>query len=305
MSTFRKIDFSGRLKLRIDEELKVLKTGRATGKGENLVMNESLASRLAILIFVFQSVFSHATERLVLVGGGDLPKAAVAKISDWAGGKKATILVISWGTETPEESFAYFKENILPFQPASIEAAPVKTETAQEQDLFLSQLGRATGVYFSGGDQNRIMAHIKKDRLILNALNKRFREGIVFAGTSAGTAIMSNTMLTGNADLTVIDPTKSEVSEGLGVLKNAVLDQHFLKRQRVNRLFSVLMKSPETIGIGIDEGTALAIEDSRMAQVVGPGMVMVVDASERPGKFGVHLLQMGESFDLVTQKKMD
>lgn len=220
---------------------------------------------------------------------------------DWAGGRSARLLVISWATESPAESLDYFKEQVDPLGPASIEQAPTQPLTTASRATFLEQLARSTGVFFTGGDQVRIM-DVLADRPLADALRARYEAGIVFGGTSAGTAIMSPTMITGNGDFTVIDASKVETRPGLGLLTGVIVDQHFIARQRENRLFGLLLRSPGELGVGIDEDTALVVVDGRHAEVVGARHVMIVDAAERRGALVVLLLEPGTRYDLKQRR---
>jgi cyanophycinase len=161
---------------------------------------------------------------------------------------------------------------------------------------------RATGIFFGGGDQGRIM-DVLQDRELADALRDRYRQGVVFGGTSAGTAVMSNLMITGASDPTVVDGRSVEVRAGLGLLPGVILDQHFLKRQRQNRLFGLVLDHPRLLGVGVDEGTALAVTDNRHAEVVGPGSVMMVDAVVGTDDLVVSLVRPGETFDLRTRRR--
>jgi cyanophycinase len=124
----------------------------------------------------------------------------------------------------------------------------------------------------------------------------RHHEGVVFGGTSAGTAIMSAIMITGEGDLTVIDGARVEVRAGLGLLPGVIVDQHFVKRQRENRLFGLVLRHPGERGIGIDEDTALLVR-GREGEVVGRGPVVVVDATG-PDRLEVRLLRPGQKVEL-------
>jgi cyanophycinase len=111
---------------------------------------------------------------------------------------------------------------------------------------------------------------------------KAYNRGAMIAGTSAGAAVMSKEMITGNelvGDSAVSGSFKAiryhmvELKEGLGLIRNAVIDQHFVARSRYNRLLSVLAEHPATPCIGIDEGTALIVQDARLT-VTGIGQVI-------------------------------
>lgn len=255
-----------------------------------------------MLILLFSQ--ANAQQRLVIVGGGERPKAAMSKFVEWAGGAgQARILFIPWATSEPEASFKYFKESLAAFSPQETEVAPVAPLTEEKKSKFLSQLKNATGVFFGGGDQTRIMTALK-DESLLQALKQRYAAGTVFGGTSAGAAIMSAQMITGEGDFTVIDGSKVQTNLGLGLLPDYVIvDQHFIKRQRENRLFGLILQNPEKFGVGIDESTAILVTDNRFAEVVGASQVMLVSANagQRQALI-IYLAQPGDRFDLRKRK---
>jgi cyanophycinase len=93
-----------------------------------------------------------------------------------------------------------------------------------------------------------------------------------------------------------------ETRPGLGLLPGTIVDQHFVKRQRENRLFALVLAHPEELGVGIDEGTALLVEDGRRGSVVGDGVVMLVDGRSTPGALVVRLARPGQAVDLLTRQ---
>ena len=250
------------------------------------------------LAFSLGALSAGAGERLVLVGGGDLPKRARERFVEWAGGPQANLLVILWATSEPKESFEWIRDEMTTQSPAHIEAAPLAPLTDASRAEFLRQLAHATGVFFSGGDQARVM-DVLKDSDLLAALRARYAAGIVFGGTSAGCAVMSTPMITGDGDFTVIDGAKVDTREGLGLLPGAIVDQHFLKRQRENRLFGLILKHPGMLGVGVDEATALLVEDGQHGEVAGAGQVMLVDGRPEPGALLLRLFKDGERIDLT------
>ena len=259
-------------------------------------MLERLSS--CVLTVLLLAAPAGAAERLVLAGGGDLPKRARERFVEWAGGSRARILVILWATSEPKESFDWIRDEMSAVGPADITSAPLAPLDDASRGRFLTQLAASTGVFFSGGDQARIM-DVLKDGELLEALRARYRAGVVFGGTSAGCAAMSSPMITGEGDFTVIDGSKVETREGLGLLPNAIVDQHFLKRQRENRLFGLILDHPDLLGVGVDEATALLVEDGARGEVAGAGQVMLVDARHDPGALLLRLFKDGERVDLV------
>ncbi|MFI5006880.1 MAG: cyanophycinase [Solirubrobacterales bacterium] len=255
-------------------------------------------SRQPSTVFAFLLLATAATaeERLVLVGGGDRPAAAMTRFVQWAGGSAARILVVPWASSEPKGSYKALRDDLALLGPAVIEMAPLAPLTDAKRAELLEKLGRATGVFFGGGDQARIMA-VLRDGGLLQAMRARHQGGVVFGGTSAGTAVMSARMITGEGDFSVLDGDKVEVRPGLGLLPGVILDQHFLKRRRQNRLFGLVLKHPEERGVGIDEGAALLVQGHE-AEVVG-GAVMLVDARTEPGTLLVTVVPAGGHIDLA------
>ena len=244
----------------------------------------------------------RAGERLILLGGGPRPPEAIARFVEWAGRGDARLLVVTWASAEPLESYLSLERDLHEFRPASVEAAPFAPFRPGDRDRMLAAIRRATGIFFGGGDQGRIM-DVLQDRGLAEALRERYREGVVFAGTSAGTAVMSGITILGGGDATVLDGRSVEVRAGLGLLPGVILDQHFMKRQRQNRLFGLVLDHPRLLGVGVDEGAALAVTYNRHAEVQGPGAVMMVDAVVGTEDLIVSVLRPGETFDLKTRKR--
>src|SRR5262245_34862356 len=101
--------------------------------------------------FLFLSQ-TNAQQRLVIIGGGARPAAALARFHEWAGKEKAHILIIPWATQSPDVAFKNLQEDFAPFPKAAIEAAPPAPLTEAAKARFLDQLKTASGVFFSGGD---------------------------------------------------------------------------------------------------------------------------------------------------------
>lgn len=246
--------------------------------------------KLLLLISLLTSI-CQAQTHLVLVGGGQHPPEAMKAIYDSTGKEEPRLLVIGWASSVPDENLRIVLDDYSQYA-----HRPQVELAARDRASVLKQLERADGVWFTGGDQTRVM-EVLKDRVLLEALRKKYQDGTVFGGTSAGCAIMSLKMLTGNADLTVIDPTKVEIAEGLGLLpENIIVDQHFLRRQRENRLFGALLGHPGSTGIGVDEDTALILSDGAEARVVGRAQVMLI--TQEPNSLRIRLYQPGERFRL-------
>ncbi|MEM1218998.1 MAG: cyanophycinase, partial [Bacteroidota bacterium] len=138
-------------------------------------------------------------------------------------------------------------------------------------------------IYFCGGDQNRLMEFIQLDFPLYQALRKAYQEGATIAGTSAGAAIMSEIMITGNQKrypeytgfFRTIEADNIETARGMGFLQDVIVDQHFIYRMRMNRLITAVLEQPGKSAFGIDESTAVHVFRDSM-QVYGQSQVIVL-----------------------------
>jgi cyanophycinase len=175
----------------------------------------------------------------------------------------------------------------------------------------LEVLDDAQGVFFSGGDQLRITSQIG-DTGIEAKVRALFERGGVVAGTSAGAAVMSETMLVKGTSKETHRIGDLHMAPGLGLIRNVIIDQHFAERGRFGRLLGAVATNPRVLGIGIDEDTAVLVEGDQMC-VVGAGAVYVVDGekvthsnvaeAETEATLAmhnviVHVLAEGDMFDL-------
>jgi cyanophycinase len=103
---------------------------------------------------------------------------------------------------------------------------------------------------------------------------------IVMAGTSAGAAGMSTSMIVRGESASHPKKDSVRLSPGLGFLKNIIIDQHFTERGRISRLITAVSYNPYNLGIGIDENTAIILDPNGVMEVFGQGSVTVVDGSQ-------------------------
>lgn len=227
---------------------------------------------------------------LLIVGGGAQPDELVRHFVDLAGGPgKARIAILPMATSDAVATGAE-KEAQLDSLGADSFVLNFPRQRADD-DSLVRRIATATGIWFPGGDQSLLAAALSGSKA-LAAIHDRYRSGAVIGGTSAGAAVMSDSMITGNqywpGMKTAVDsPSFSriargaiEIVPGLGFLHNAIVDQHFIRRQRENRLLSVVMERPSLLGVGIDEGTALEVTPNGQWTVLGKSAVIVVDARQ-------------------------
>jgi cyanophycinase len=256
---------------------------------------------------------SERTGHLVLIGGGEKPDDAMRKFVELAGGPDAPIVAIPTASSEADAADYYEKLFKEKYGCTKMVSLRIKTREDAARADYAELAGKARGVFFGGGDQVRITKALLGTP-VGDAIREAWTKGAVVGGTSAGLACQSKVMITGEGDFTGVRAKSVEVLEGLGFVPDGVVvDQHFLKRQRQNRLFSVVLEHPELLGVGVDETSAIWVRPDRTFQVMGKSSVMVFDAAgaavsrqaDTAGKdllgvrgLKVHVLLPGEVFDL-------
>lgn len=262
---------------------------------------------------------------LFIVGGGPQPASLVQDFVKLAGGAgHARIIVFAMASEDGKASGEEKAEDL---RKLGAEATSVFVDHDQANtDSVAHLLDGATGVWFGGGDQVLLTKALLGTRTEA-AIRARYQSGAVVGGTSAGAAVMSNPMITGDerhrggdrppADTTdafmTIARDNMIMAPGFGLIRGAIVDQHFLRRKRHNRLMSVVLERPEHLGVGIDESTALVVFPDGHWEVRGASAASVYDARQSritpPAAHTlgatnviVHILPAGSSFDPRTGK---
>lgn len=235
-----------------------------------------------------------------------------------SGGEHARIAVVatasSLGPEVVEVYDALFRKL------GAAEVVSVRPETreqAHDPDL-VAELGKATGVFMTGGNQLKLSSVICGTPFG-EALVAAHRAGAVIGGTSAGASIQSSHMVAFGGPGSTPKQRMTQVAAGLGLLRSSVIDQHFDQRNRYGRLLMIVSQSPQLLGIGVDEDTAAVVtEDERgheLMRVVGRGAVAIFDPSRivtnayeakrstplLASGVVLHVLPQGQVFDLTTR----
>jgi cyanophycinase len=260
---------------------------------------------------------------LLIVGGGPIPDAVLERFVALAGGRgHARIVIYPMASEYPDAGLELAED----FRKLGAEAERiVLTREQADTDAAARRLDGVTGIWFGGGDQVKLTAAIGKTR-VETAIHERYRAGAVVGGTSAGAAVMSTPMLTGDERHPGGDrPPDKDSSEvfmtiardnvvtidGFALVQGVVIDQHHVRRRRNNRLISVVLEHPALVGIGIDESTALEVGPSGPWRVLGKSAAIVYDARQARvtpasapilGAAGMRLavVPAGGTYDLAT-----
>jgi len=287
--------------------------------------------RTLLIAFVLCLALGAAAQtpegHLVIIGGGKRTPQIMSTFFDLAGGVGAKFLVITTaGNKSPQIDG---EEAIVEYAGYGVKnvrwAAPTRAQ-ANDPDFVKKQLEGIDGVFFTGGSQTRIVDTLRGTLMHERLMSMYEKDGIVIGGTSAGAGMMTDPMIASNKKMPAaetpeeepkiaiqsIEPGNARIVPGMGFLKGAIIDQHFIKRARENRFFSAAFDHPEVTSFGIDESTAMVISNGNEVKVIGESCVMVieVDASaikkDRNNHYGcsgmtVRLLLDGDTYAIKSK----
>ena len=196
-------------------------------------------------------------------------------------GKKSEprIEVITTASSIPDEVGAIYKKAFKKLGLVDIGHLKITSRDEADSKKVLERLERCNCIMFSGGDQLRLCS-VLGGTDFLDIVRERFeKEHFIIAGTSAGAAAMTNTMIAGGDEAKAYLKGKVELAIGLGFLRDVIIDTHFDARGRFGRLVQAIAAQPGAIGVGLDEDTGVIIEKGSKLKAIGASSVVVVDGS--------------------------
>ncbi len=231
---------------------------------------------------------------LLLCGGGKLPDAVRDKFIELAGGEKARLVIIptASGDDTVDDDAQEVAAIWDARKPASVTILHTRARDEANSPAFVEPIKHATGVWITGGKQSQIAAAYS-GTLVEKELHALLDRGGVVGGTSAGAACQSRVMI-----------VRGRVYEipGLGLIPGAIVDQHFLARDRKGRLLEALALHPGLFGAGIDEGTALIVH-GRSLTCLGDSTVTICHAAVEGRDKHESILKSGGVYDLTMARR--
>ena len=261
---------------------------------------------------------SKGKSKLIAVGGGEMKSSTevLEQITRYFNGRpegRLTVMTVA----TSDSEGAANKYNSL-FRGLGIKHIDV-VDVSQREDAFaeasLKKIDSADAIFFTGGDQLNITSLMGGSPLHYR-LSERLQEGILLVGTSAGAAMMSSSMIISGISDSPPRVGGMEIAPGMDLVRDSIIDSHFSQRGRHGRLLTAIAHYPQALGIGIDERTAITMQNGEF-KVIGEGTVTVIDGShmrhtdlpyrksdETVGMFGVtvHVLPSGYRFNVKERK---
>ena len=248
--------------------------------------------------------------KLIIIGGGSIPDSLFSFFANYMGGKDQPIVYIP--TATTDEEYIQKGEHLIKFSSRGFtNLSTIHTRNKKEADdpKNIALLRNAKGLYFGGGDQQLIADAYAGTKLYDEFIALLDRGGVIM-GTSAGATIMGSLMVGGDARDDI--SKKYAFNPAFSFMTNTALDQHVLARNRQFDLISVVEYYPGTLGIGMDESTAIIVEAGKF-KVWGNSYAMLYDPKDwaaQKKKWGAVLkpfkmMASGSSFNFVTREIID
>jgi cyanophycinase len=250
---------------------------------------------------------------LIIIGGHEdkhHEKVILKEVARRVGNGKLIISTVA--SKAPEGYFEEYQRIFRGFGVRHIYKLEITSRMEATEEKNLRILDDATALFFTGGDQLKITSQIG-DTPIFQRTHEIYRDGGIIVGTSAGASVMCSTMMVSGDGDESHKIAGLRMAPGLGLIDGVIIDQHFAERGRMGRLLGAVAQNPANLGIGIDENTAIIVEQEKNFYVLGEGAVYVVDGSsvtdsnlteEFNGKtlsiydIHLHVLSQGDSFDL-------
>ena len=258
---------------------------------------------------------------LLIIGGAEDKKGDCLILKEFvelANGRDARIVIMPTATEEPEKVGERYSEIFKGIGVSEVEVLKIDCRKDAMSEKAQRSIEESTGIFFTGGDQLRITS-LLGGTPVDHSLQRVYKDGVVIAGTSAGAAAMSSTMIIGGNGESTPQMGILNMAPGMGLLNEAVVDQHFAQRGRLGRLLAAVAQNPYILGIGIDEDTAVLINSAAKLKVIGSQTVTIVDGRDsgftnvselKPHQplaitdVLVHILPHGYFYDLKERKPL-
>ncbi len=255
---------------------------------------------------------------LIAIGGAEdktRERHVLGRLVGLAGGSNARIAILPVASMIPGDLADAYVRVFRDLGASDIHVFDVRRREEAFDPDRLRQLQECTLVFFTGGDQLRLVVTLGGTPMV-QAIRRMNASGVPVAGTSAGAGALCQHMIARGRSGQVAGRHMVNLAAGLGLTNRIVVDQHFSQRHRMGRLFSAVSLNPFLIGVGIDEDTAACLDARNRLSVWGKGSVTIVDGSDirftnvhevegrKPATvigLAVHVLTAGGSYDLVNR----
>lgn len=187
------------------------------------------------------------------------------------------IEIITTASKIPKEVGPEYAKALEYLGAKNVNVLHIETREQALIEANAERVKNADVVLFTGGDQLRLTSILGGTEIHDIILTKYIHEDFIFAGTSAGAAAASNSMIYQGSSSEALLKGEVKITSGLGLIDHVIIDTHFVHRGRIGRLFQAVVGNPRTLGIGLGEDTGLLITNGTTMEAIGSGLVILVD----------------------------
>lgn len=232
-------------------------------------------------------------------------------------GSDSRIEVITTASRIPREIGPEYQRALQYLGATNVDIMHLETREMAMEGEMLERLRAADVVMFTGGDQLRLSSILGGTAFHDLLLEKYHNEEFIYAGTSAGAAAASQSMIYQGSSSEALLKGEVKITSGLGLIDGVIIDTHFVQRGRIGRLFQAVVGNPRILGIGLGEDTGLLIRNNAEMEAIGSGLVILVDGRHikdtnltqvelgQPISINhlvTHVMSMYDTYDLRTHK---
>ncbi len=218
---------------------------------------------------------------LIIIGGGedrDGECIILREVARRAGKEEGKMVILPTAAKNGEKVGQDYQDIFLDLGLGQVDILTVEDREAAQSRDAVRLVESSTAVFFTGGDQLRITS-ILGGTSLWETLHRSYMEGTLIVGTSAGASAMSDTMIVEGLDDEPPVRCTVKMAPGLGLLEEVVIDQHFAQRGRIGRLLMAVAQNPFVMGLGLDEDTAVLVNEEGVIRVIGSQTAVVIDGS--------------------------
>ena len=195
-------------------------------------------------------------------------------------GENSRIEVVTTASTIPLEVGSEYIKAFNYLGASNVDVLHIQKRDEADLQENLDRIENADVVMFTGGDQLRLTSILGGTRFHKILLEKYQNEEFIYAGTSAGAAASSGSMIYQGASKEALLKGEIKITSGLGFIDDVIVDTHFVQRGRIGRLFQAVVTNPMVLGIGLGEDTGLLITNGTKMEAIGSGLVILVDGKQ-------------------------
>jgi cyanophycinase len=231
--------------------------------------------------------------------------------------ENSRIEIVTTASKIPKEVGPEYARALEFLGAKNVDVLYIENREHALDESSVERLKAADVVMFTGGDQLRLTSILGGTPFHNLLIEKYQNEEFVFAGTSAGAAAASSSMIYQGSSSEALLKGEVKITTGLGLIDDVVIDTHFVHRGRIGRLFQAVVGNPRILGIGLGEDTGLLITNKTNMEAIGSGLVILVDGRNIKDtnltqiemgqpisikNLVVHVMSMGDFYDLSTHE---